>query len=143
MCVTLPFLFNQPTYLLQMWTGRYFERTTLKKIGLRLQLGHCGGPCPMPGRMNSKMIVGDVTGFHEVRVCFCSCYSSDGSCLYVWQQLLQLGWFPATHNRPTTVFTFHLLIFLHQLNLQVKTSLYDFHRTLWRVTDNSQLLHIV
>lgn len=89
------------------------------------------------------MIVGDVTGFHEVNVQFCACYKEDGSFLYTWQQLLRLGWFPATQDRPTTAFTFRLLNFLHQLNLQGKTSLYDFHRTLWRVTDNSHLLHIV
>ena len=121
----------------------YFVKTSLKELGLRIQLGHAGEPCLTPGRKCSKMIVGDITGFHEVSVRFCACYDSDGSFLYAWQQLLRMGWFPATQERPTTVFTFRLLNFLHQLNLQAKTSLYDFHRTLWRVTDNSQLLHIV
>lgn len=118
-------------------------KTSLKELGLRVQLGHSVGACPTPGQRCSKMIVGDVTGFHEVDVQFCDCFHSDGTYLYVWQQLLQLGWFPASHERPTTAFTFRLLNFLHQLNLQAKTSLYDFHRMLWRITDNSQLLSIV
>lgn len=116
---------------------------SLKALGFELHLGHNGEPCPTPGRLNSKLVVGDIDGFHEVHVQFCRCYHPDGSVLYNWQQLLQIGWFPATQERPTTAFTFRLLNFLHQLNQQGKTSLYDIHRTLWRVTDNSALIPMV
>ena len=130
-------------YSFQQWTGKYFAKTTLKALGLCVQLGHAGDPCPNKGRRNSKMIVGDLTGFHEISIRFCLCCKEDNTIPYTWQQLLQVGWFPATQKYPTTVFTFQLLYFLHQLNLQAKTSLYDFHKSLWWVTDNSQLLSIV
>lgn len=118
-------------------------KTSLKELGLQIQLGHGGDCCPVPGRRNSKLVIGDVNGFHEVQVRFCACSDSDNSVLYSWQQLLQMGWFPATQERPTTAFTFDLLNFLHQLNLQAKTSLYDFHKALWRITDNSAVVSMV
>ncbi|OBZ73392.1 hypothetical protein A0H81_06621 [Grifola frondosa] len=50
---------------------------------------------------------------------------------------MRAGWFPATTNRPATAFTFTLLSFLHELNLQSKANIYDFFRTLQRITDNT------
>ena len=46
-------------------------------------------------------------------------------------------WYPATTARPVNAFTFSLLDFFHELTVQGKTSLYDFHHTIARVTDNS------
>ena len=129
--------------ILQKWTGKYFRKAALKDIGLLVQLGHNGGPCLSPGRRNTKFVVCDVNGFHEVDVCFCSCRRSEEKSLLPLQQVLRFGWFPATQEQPTTAFTFDLLNFLHQLNHQGKTSLYDFHRTLLRVTNNSIPLSMV
>ncbi|KAK7687212.1 hypothetical protein QCA50_009717 [Cerrena zonata] len=126
-----------PLYRVESWTGKCFMKTSLKALGLTVQLGHGTDPCLNPGRRNSKLVVGDVNGFHEVHIQFCDCPLEDGSVSYNWQQLLQIGWFPATQDRPTTAFTFDLLNFLHQLNLQAKTSLHDFHKALWRMTDSS------
>ena len=129
--------------ILQKWTGKYFRKAALKDIGLLVQLGHNGGPCLSPGRRNTKFVVRDVNGFHEVDVCFCSCRRSEEKSLLPLQQVLRFGWFPATQEQPTTAFTFDLLNFLHQLNHQGKTSLYDFHRTLLCVTNNSIPLSMV
>ncbi|KAI0730668.1 hypothetical protein C8Q76DRAFT_612418, partial [Earliella scabrosa] len=54
-----------------------------------------------------------------------------------WRQLIRLGWFPATLDRPATVFTFRLLKTFQELNFQGKTNLYDYWKSIERITDNS------
>ncbi|KAJ6584252.1 hypothetical protein B0H10DRAFT_2338079, partial [Mycena sp. CBHHK59/15] len=47
---------QMPFHRIQHWTGLYFERKSLKDLGLRIQLGHwrandrtCPLPTPAPG----------------------------------------------------------------------------------------------
>ncbi|KAI0743023.1 hypothetical protein C8Q80DRAFT_1076286, partial [Daedaleopsis nitida] len=35
-----------PLHRLQMWNGKMFIRTSLYSLGLVIQLGHNGSPCP-------------------------------------------------------------------------------------------------
>lgn len=70
-------------------------------------------------------------------ISFCECLQEDNKFSPQWKQLFQQGWFPATTNRPATAFTFEMLNAFQQLNLQSKTSLYDYWRTLERITDNT------
>ncbi len=50
---------------------------------------------------------------------------------------MRMGWFPASMDRPETVFTFRLLKTFQELNFQAKTNLHDYWKTLERITDNS------
>ncbi len=68
---------------------------------------------------------------------FCKCLDDTDNFTYEWVQLFRQGWFPASTDKPSTAFTFRLLEFFQELNLQGKTSLYDFWKSLERVTDNS------
>ena len=72
-----------------------------------------------------------------MRVRFCECILSDGTYLPEWVQVYRQGWFPATTNRPATAFTFELLNWFHELSFQSKVSLYDFWKSIERITDNS------
>ncbi|KAI0083018.1 hypothetical protein BDY19DRAFT_901053, partial [Irpex rosettiformis] len=124
-------------HAVERWNGKYFERTSLSALGLIVHLGHHGEKCPNAGRQVDKFIVGHVNGFHEVNVIFCACVSEHDGLVPDWAQLMRYGWFPATRQRIATAFTFRMLEFFHELTLQAKTSLHDFHKTLSRITDNS------
>lgn len=121
----------------QHWNGKFFERTSLHKLGLTVFLGHRGAECPNPGRRVHKLVVGHVNGFHEVDIVFCACVSPQDGVVPDWSQLMRYGWYPASRQRIATAFTFRMLELFHELTLQAKTSLYDFHKTLSRVTDHS------
>ncbi len=82
-------------------------------------------------------MVGDVTGIHQVSVRFCECLDAAEQFTYQWVQLLRQGWFPATTHTPATAFTFRMLNAFQELNFQGKTNLYDYWRSLERITDNS------
>ncbi|PIL23672.1 hypothetical protein GSI_13421 [Ganoderma sinense ZZ0214-1] len=120
------------------WDGQGFRRLSLRELGLTVQLGHDGDACNCPAPKLCRIAVCDITGTHQVDVCFCECLDEDMDLFTPeWVQLFRCGWFPATTNRPATVFTFCLLDFFQELNFQAKTNLYDFWKTLERVTDNT------
>lgn len=57
----------------QMWNGTFFQHITLKKLGVRIQLGHnpgerCYNPRPTAG--DDFMVIG-LNGVHEVALDFC------------------------------------------------------------------------
>lgn len=108
-------------------------------MGLRFYLGHEGSPCDQSKARVKELVVYDMTGYHSVDVTFCGCYDDSEGYIPQWVQLLRVGWYPATHERPRTAFTVHLLSFFHELNVQAKTNLHDFHKTLERITDRCQL----
>ena len=103
-----------------------------------VQLGHRGEPCPRHAAKTRTIVVGHINGVHEVEVRFCKCidYETDNF-QYEWVQLFREGWYPATTTSPATAFSIRLLDMFQELNFQSKTSLYDFWRTIERMTDNS------
>ncbi|KAG2743102.1 hypothetical protein P692DRAFT_201841926 [Suillus brevipes Sb2] len=66
---------HHPLHRLQKWNGQYFERISLKALGLRIQLGHVTGrQCANPHRaFNDDFVIIDVLGIHEVALDFCGC----------------------------------------------------------------------
>lgn len=113
---------------------------TLKSLGLRIQLGHeVGDPCVNPSTCaDDDFVVIDNNGIHEVGVNFCNCTEADDHT----KQLLQARWFPATVQQPKTAATFNSLEFYHLLTFESKSSVFEFHNTLSRVTDNSGTVSI-
>ncbi|KAF8418379.1 hypothetical protein L210DRAFT_3511087 [Boletus edulis BED1] len=97
---------------------RYIE-SSLKSLGLRIQLGHT------PGMIN-------VNGIHEVNLDFCGCESAQSH----YKQLLRSRWFPATTCDPRTAATFAVLKLFHLLSLDSKASAYEFYSSLSCLTDN-------
>ncbi|KAK7013942.1 CxC2 domain-containing protein [Favolaschia claudopus] len=116
-----------PLHIIERWNGVFFERVSLKDLGLRIQLGHAGCHRPQAGHRN--FVVLDVGGIHEVAVDFCGCDQESEMGLHR-TQILRRGWFPATHNDPRTAMTFRLLdVYLTQ-TLQAKTTAFDYYTTL-------------
>jgi hypothetical protein len=119
------------------WTGAHFERTSLQDVGLVVQLGHEDGqPCVCPEEGPKGFTVVSTNGIHKVSVMYCGCHhAGGGSAKNI--QLLRASWFPATIIRPRTAFTFDVLEAFHLLNLQGKTSAYDYYLSLVHRTDNT------
>ncbi|KAJ8495283.1 hypothetical protein ONZ45_g12926 [Pleurotus djamor] len=104
-------------------------------MGLRVQLGHQGGKCPVPDAAPKVFTVLHVNGLHTVNVDFCNCHCR----ISRPYQLLRERWFPATVKLPATCATFELLRHFHGLSLCSKISAYEYYLNLERLTDNSRI----
>jgi CxC2 like cysteine cluster associated with KDZ transposases len=118
-----------------MWNGLFFQRTTLRDQGLRIQLGHAyNRACPTRLAAHSNFRVIHSNGIHHVAIDQCRCQNVD---LHV--QLLRIGWWPATPLDPKSAATFEVLRHFHLLNLQGKVTGYSFYQALEYQTDNTGL----
>ncbi|KAG2338570.1 hypothetical protein BDR05DRAFT_978103 [Suillus weaverae] len=99
-----------PTYHINEWTRVYFKRTSLKNLGLHIQLGHpVGQHCILPHQaFNDDFILIDTDGtVYEIGLDFCA--------------------------------TFQVLQQYQILSFESKASAYKFYHTLVRLTDNTGL----
>ncbi|KAF7377196.1 CxC2 domain-containing protein [Mycena sanguinolenta] len=125
---------RQPLHIMECWDGKFFQRTSLKDLGLRVQFGHAG--CVRPQRAHGDFVVLDIGYIHRIAVDFCGC-TRRAEVGEHRIQLLRRGWFPATHDMPKTAAMFHLLDFFHVQTLQDKTTMFDFSTSLEKLTDAS------
>ncbi|KAG1878131.1 hypothetical protein DFJ58DRAFT_712725 [Suillus subalutaceus] len=126
---------ESPLHRIQHWDDGHFKCTSLKDLGLRIQLGHsvwgrCCNPSPT---FHDDFVVLDVTGVHQVAVDFCACEIAQSPTT----QLLHAHWFPATTIDPKTAATFCLLHHFHILTFESKASAFEVWQTLSRLTDNT------
>lgn len=117
---------------LQRWSGTYFTKTTLKGIGLRIQLNHSSRRCTAPVPAHVGMRILHNNGIHDVALDYCGCDRAVPKHI----QLLRRGLYPASQVTPKTCATFQLLKLLHLLALTSKGSTYDFYRMLEKSTNN-------
>lgn len=99
-----------------------------------IHMNHSHGPCPAPEILHDPFVVMDMNGFHVLKLHYCGC--SQGNHLERFEQLLREAWYPASHDRPRTAFTFDFLDTYHKLTLQGKLNLFDFYRGILQKTDN-------
>ncbi|KAF8976702.1 hypothetical protein BDQ17DRAFT_1454822 [Cyathus striatus] len=125
-----------PLHRIEKWSGLYFEKDSLKNLGLIIQLGHGGAACSNAAKAITNLAVVDITGTHTISVAFCDCRKQ---IIPVYVQLLRAKWFPASFIQLKTVFTFECLETFHELTLQGKTTLYDWYHTLCQKTDKCKL----
>ncbi|KAG2353833.1 hypothetical protein BDR07DRAFT_1454358 [Suillus spraguei] len=126
---------NLPLHRVKQWQDRYFHPTTLKHLGLHIQLGdHAGQSCrnPKPAREDDFVVI-DVHGIHEVGLDFCSCANAPSH----YRQLLRGRFFPSTTTDPRTAATFAVLEHFHLLSFESKVSTYEFYHCLARRSDNT------
>jgi hypothetical protein len=88
------------------------------------------------------ILVTGLTGAHYINVQFCACQETPGWVEH-YRQLLRIGWYPASFDRPKTVFTFDLLDTYHKLTLQGKLNLYDFYSSIIQKTNTCGQKNIV
>ncbi|KAJ7111421.1 hypothetical protein C8R44DRAFT_833320 [Mycena epipterygia] len=113
---------------LQRWNGQFCERTSLKALGLRIQLGHpLGETCPDPQCAHSEFVV-------TMDICNCEHAATAGAPEI---QMLCARWFPVTDDKPKTCATMSMLDHFLMATLQSKTTLYDYYAALKKLTDNT------
>lgn len=122
---------------LQKWNWQYFERSSLKALGLRVQLGHmtgqkCVNPRASPG---DSFIIVDSNGIHDISLDFCDCETAQLHAV----QLLRHQWFPSTGTYPKTAATIWVLKQFYLTAFESKLSSYEFYNSLVRNTDNTGL----
>lgn len=125
--------------LFQKWNGVYFERTSLKKLGLRIQLGHPPGEkCLHPLTCaDDDFCVVDVNGVHDVGIDFCACGRSTQQHTV---QLLRARLYPATVTAPKTAATYACLEAFELMSYESKITAFEYYQTLMRLTDNTGVI---
>ncbi|KAJ7210362.1 hypothetical protein GGX14DRAFT_565567 [Mycena pura] len=129
---------DNPLHRIEMWNDNFFESTSLKTLGMRIQLGThpLGQACPMPHPLHKNFVVLHTNGIHEVDVDACNCeHRLEAG--RPEEQLLRAGWFPATDDKPRTCATLEVLDQFLISTHQAKTTMYDFYTMLERLTNNT------
>ncbi|KAJ7817572.1 hypothetical protein B0H13DRAFT_2379555 [Mycena leptocephala] len=130
---------DHPLDRIEHWEGKYFERVTLKSLGLRIQLGHTGyETCSNPTPAHQDFTVIHSNGIHAVAVDYCGCSQAHAAGERI-EQTLRRSWYPATNLEPQTCATFRVLETFHIMTLQGKVTTYDFYGGLEKLTDNAGL----
>lgn len=121
---------------MQRWNGSFFQRVSLKELGVRLQLGHPRGEqCVVPETCYADdFVVIDITGIHSIGLDFCGCGNTTQIRV---RQLLRSKLFPGTTAQPRTAATFRLLRTFELLSYESKVSALEFYQTIARLTNNS------
>ncbi|KAF7974583.1 hypothetical protein HWV62_11966, partial [Athelia sp. TMB] len=126
---------RNPLHRIQKWNGMFFERVSLKSLGLRVQLGHSvGDTCsnPVPSYDNTFTVI-DIQGIHQIHLDYCGCETAQARTV----QLLRASWYPATTSAPRTAATFRVLEHFQILTFESKASGFALYNTLARLTDNT------
>ncbi|KAJ3816542.1 hypothetical protein F5880DRAFT_1626477 [Lentinula raphanica] len=124
---------DKPLDIVERWNGKFFERISLRDIGVTIQLGHQLGQLCINPRVVRDFTVIHTNGIHTVDLSYCERY----------QQILWRRWFPATHLEPRTAATYRILDMFHILtSLQGKVTTYDFYAGLEKLTDNTGVKNI-
>ncbi|KAJ7736393.1 hypothetical protein B0H14DRAFT_3097541 [Mycena olivaceomarginata] len=128
---------DHPLHRIEKWVGKFFEHVSLKKMGLRVQLGHTGfETCDRPLPAHENFTVIHDNGIHFVAVDYCGCAQAHEAGTWT-QQVLRRSWFPATNVEPQTCATFRALETFHIMTLQGKVTTYDYYSGLEKLTDNT------
>ncbi|KAG2095122.1 uncharacterized protein F5147DRAFT_778816 [Suillus discolor] len=149
-----------PFHRISQWTRRFFEGTSLTKIGLEVHLGHAGEPCPgltdewcdtddegdqltegpwipLVNDPRTTTVV-DTSGLHSMMIRFCQCTGA----LSPDMQLFETGLFPVSFTSLKTAFTFVVLDDFLLDNLECGTSAMNYYSKLRRIT-SSVFPHLV
>ncbi|KAJ7119198.1 hypothetical protein C8R43DRAFT_901144, partial [Mycena crocata] len=146
-----------PFHRVEIWRDNTFERTILKSLGVRIQLGHwhdnyqfgfflmperrCPLPKPAP---DDDFVIIDSHGVHEVGLDFCGCdhrISGEGGLSTV--QLLRARLFPATTSNPRTAATFAVLRRFHLLSFESKCATYELEALAVAVSGKPRMNHVL
>lgn len=119
-----------PTHRIQQWNGTHWAAVILKDLGHQLHLGGHSRPCRLG--VTTDLTVGDLNGFHEIRVVYCGCPHAPDHAF----QLLQSHIYPCSEALPSSGFTFALLRQFHLASTEAKVPAKAFFMVVQRQTNN-------
>ncbi|KAG6849154.1 hypothetical protein H0H93_010910 [Arthromyces matolae] len=127
--------YHSPFHRIEKWNGLFYEKTSLKDIGLRIHLNHPPGEtCLLPETCRKDdFVVVDVFQVHEVGINFCGCDRSVPHPV----QLLRARLYPMTVNQPQSAVTFRCLKHFQLLSFESKCSGYEYISTIRRGSTNT------
>ena len=96
-----------------------------------------GALCLNPIVIKDFIVIAE-NGIHVLKIQFCGCTEA----LERYEQLLEIGWWPATPLQPSTAATFGVLRHFQTVNLVAATPATDYYRSLEKITDGSGLLEL-
>jgi hypothetical protein len=122
--------------LIQSWNTIFFEKITLRELGLHIQLGHSPGvTCRNPEQCSgNKFTILDNRAIHSVCLDFCACGEASQSKTV---QLLHSKFYPATVANPRSTATFRTLETFELLSYVLKVSAFEYYQALSCLTDNT------
>lgn len=124
---------SSPFHRIQHWNGEFFQPAKLVNLGYTLHSGHGGLQCPHSTPDHDTLIcIVDVIGVFHHKLRWCGCQSPEP----LYAQLLRLGLYPSSMERPETAFTFSLLDYFHIDAVECKTSANNFYNKLRRLTNS-------
>jgi hypothetical protein len=122
-----------PFHRIQQWNGHFFKSTSLLNLGYILHAGHGSHACPHSSPANETLIyIVDVIGVFHHKLRWCCCQDAEPH----YAQLLRLGLYPASIERPESAFTFSLLDYFQVDAVECKTSANNFYNKLRRLTNS-------
>ncbi|KAG6836052.1 hypothetical protein H0H93_011949 [Arthromyces matolae] len=127
--------YHSPFHRIEKWNGSFYQKTSLKNLGLRIHLNHPPGEkCLLPQTcQKDDFVVLDTFQVHEVGVNFCGCEQSIPHPI----QLLRARLYPMTVNEPRSAVTFQCLKHFQLLSFESKCSAYEYISTIKRGSCNT------
>ncbi|KAH7917053.1 hypothetical protein BV22DRAFT_1135742 [Leucogyrophana mollusca] len=107
-----------PLHVIKKWNGKYFERASLKEMGLRIQLEHEDMHCISPLRGHVDFVVIHLNGIHHVKWIFVTAINAF--------HIANNFYAPNGSLRPSIIH-------------KQPVSAYEYYVTLERLTDNTGL----
>ncbi|KLO06717.1 hypothetical protein SCHPADRAFT_837667 [Schizopora paradoxa] len=133
---------HNPFHQIHQWMDEHFKRITLRKLGLRIRMGHHGSPCPeFPGNhfnftftrfKDDEMVFVDKSGVWTFPVSYCNCITRKSRV----EQILDMGLYPGSFKTPKTAFSMELLDYFYFDLMECHTPASNFFSKLRRLTNN-------
>ncbi|KIY60882.1 hypothetical protein CYLTODRAFT_316177, partial [Cylindrobasidium torrendii FP15055 ss-10] len=95
-----------PLHRLERWNGRFFERTSLKVLGMVMVLNHDDNTTCSVHDQPQDLVVVDMAGIFTVSIQVCRC-PERARPTYI--QIFQAGWYPATAKHTKTAVSLEVL----------------------------------
>ncbi|KAK7025437.1 hypothetical protein VNI00_015965 [Paramarasmius palmivorus] len=127
---------DDPLHTIQVWEGRYFQATSLRDLGLHIQLGHRPGhDCEQRVKGHKDFVIIHSNGIHLINVYFCGCPDAPDHVT----QLMEVGWWPTSSIDPQSAATNQVLRLFHIMNLRGHIPPTDFYSSLELSVDGTGL----
>jgi len=104
---------------------------TVNDLGIIFQLGHDGQKTCLNPKPSTTLLIFHLNKWIHAPMAFCGCPGAPDHHI----QLLRAQIFPSTLQRIKSAFSFECLQSIHELNLQGKTTAYDYYQMILRRTD--------